>query len=654
MASQSFIIQCKCISIFICWYLLSCFSSIHAQSNEYTFEEAINSAIVNKYSHYNEIDSVFRKHKRDSIKMQFLIKEAKARNYIEGESYALNALGSIYRNKSFYDKAISCHKQADSLATIANNVNLKVSSLNMLGVVYRRMDLVSSALDYHSQALTLANSVKNKDNGLKRSIAVSQNSMGNIYLVLEQYDLALKQFTASIQIEKESNNRLGLAINHQNIGFVKEAKGFLNEALADYKTSLDYNNAINSEVGRVICFNSIGQIYIKQGKYDQAKTIIEQALEKALIIKDQFYITTSYLNLGWLQLETNNLNQAKLNFNKALKISKTYSYKSSQIAIYKHLSNLSIKKGNYKDALNNTKIADSIENTINNQRNLNYINDLLIKYESDAKNHTIEALASENEEVKSQLQRNQLALLFGLLVLILFFIILIVFNRHNQVKQDKKILTLEQDMLRIQMNPHFIFNSLNSIKLYIINNEKENAVYYLNKFAKLIRKILVASNEKNISLSDELDTMELYMNIENIRFSNEINFNINIDKNVNIDNIKVPSLVLQPFLENALWHGLSTKKDDKKITLNVEKTNDRFVTISITDNGVGREASKKIKQQKTLKRKSIGIAITRERLFNFSKQYKDMYNMYIEDLKDENGSALGTKVVVNIPILINQ
>src|SRR5690606_5214405 len=132
------------------------------------------------------------------------------------------------------------------------------------------------------------------------------------------------------------------------------------------------------------------------------------------------------------------------------------------------------------------------------------------------------------------------------------------------------------------MNPHFIFNSLNSIKLYIINNEKENAVYYLNKFSKFIRKILVASTEKENSLADELDTMKLYMNIENIRFSNEIHFEIHIEDSINTARIKVPSMILQPFLENALWHGLSSKEDDdKKITLNVYQTNEDFVTISI-------------------------------------------------------------------------
>ena len=135
--------------------------------------------------------------------------------------------------------------------------------------------------------------------------------------------------------------------------------------------------------------------------------------------------------------------------------------------------------------------------------------------------------------------------------------------------------------LKAQINPHFIFNTLNSIKLYIINNEKENAVYYLNKFSKLIRKILVASTEKEISLAEELETMALYMNIENIRFNNEIEYNVKIDPCVNVDLIKVPSLILQPFLENSLWHGLSSKTKSKEVFLEITKPRSNFISVLI-------------------------------------------------------------------------
>jgi LytS/YehU family sensor histidine kinase len=232
-------------------------------------------------------------------------------------------------------------------------------------------------------------------------------------------------------------------------------------------------------------------------------------------------------------------------------------------------------------------------------------------------------------------------------------VIFMIYDRHKQLKQDKKILTLEQDMLRSQMNPHFIFNSLNSIKHYIINSEKENAVYYLNTFSKLIRKILIASKEKDISLADELDTMELYMNVENNRFSNQIEFKISIEDGINIKNIKVPSLILQPFLENALWHGLSSKEKDKRISLDVKQKDKMHVVISITDNGVGRKFAEEINKRKTLKRKSLGIALTKARLENFSKRYTKMYNLNIEDLYEDNGKACGTKVILDIPVTLS-
>lgn len=614
------------------------------------FENNLDEILFTRTTSYTELESLFKDFKNDSIKMKQLNERVVEASYFEAESYALNALGIIYRNISKYDKAIDYHEYAEEVATYCQNLELKVLSLNMLGVVYRRMDLVSSALDYHSQALEFARTANPITEQLELSIAVSLNSMGNIYLVLKQYDLAIEQFNKSLEIENKSDNKLGLAINYQNIGYAKEAKGLLNEALVDYQASLRYNEEINSDIGRVICFNSIGKIYIKQKKYDEALTLLQDALAKALKIEDQYYIATSYTNLGWLETLTNKEDLAEQHLKKAIEISDNYNLLTSKIEALQYLSKNYANKGVYDLALRDYKIADSLEQTINNQRNLSYINDLIIKYESESKTNTIKALANENELVKSRLEKNRLSLLLSLLAIVLVTVLLFIFNRQQQITQEKKILTLEQNMLKSQMNPHFIFNSLNSIKLYIINNEKENAVYYLNKFAKLIRKILVASNEKDISLADELETMKLYMNIENIRFSNEIDFKINMDENINPENIRVPSLILQPFLENSLWHGLSSKTDDKRIELDIKKDADDYITISITDNGVGRKVSHERKLNKTLKRDSVGIEITKERLFNFSKRFARMYDLKIEDLFDKQNKAAGTKVILNIPV----
>lgn len=599
------------------------------------------------------IDSLFGQHAKDSIKMQALTERSKSLNYHEVGSYATNALGVIYRNISHYDKSIEAHKIAKDLADQANSDEFKIISLNNIGVAYRRMDLVKPALDYHTQALDIARSIDHPSESISYNIAVSFNSIGNIYLVLEQFDLANKQFQKSLEIEKKSGNRLGLAINYQNIGYAYEATGDFENALRNYKLSLEYNEQLNSNLGRVICYNSIGQVYIKQNKPNDAKVIIEKALQKAIQIGDQFYIASSYINLGWAQEQLNELAKAENNLKKGLEIAKSYDLNLSIVEADKHLSELYSKKGEHQLALEHYKESIEKEKTINNDRNLRYVNDVIIQYENEAKNREIKALANENQIVKSKLERNKTIFWYSMLALFIIGGILIGLYRHRQLQQEKQILTLEQDMLRSQMNPHFIFNSLNSIKLYIINNEKENAVYYLNKFSKLIRKILMASSEKDISLQDELETMKLYMNIENIRFSNAIDFQIKIDENINTANIKVPSLVLQPFLENALWHGLSSKKDDKRISMHVYRDQEDYVSIAITDNGIGRVESEKINKEKLLKRKSVGIDITKARLTNFSRGYTNEYKIRFEDLYDEDQNPIGTKVVVDIPTRSN-
>ena len=221
-------------------------------------------------------------------------------------------------------------------------------------------------------------------------------------------------------------------------------------------------------------------------------------------------------------------------------------------------------------------------------------------------------------------------------------------NEKIQLKEELQNLKLTA--FRSQMNPHFIFNALNSIKLYITNNDTKEAAHYLTKFSKLIRKILDASTLKEVSLKEELETIDLYMTIENIRFSNEINFNIHINEKINLDTVKVPPLILQPFLENALWHGLSSKKSDKKITLTIDKNSQNFIEISIEDNGIGRIASAKIKSEKSIKRKSLGINLTKDRLTNFVKNLENDYSIIYKDLHNQKEKPSGTKVELKIPL----
>ncbi len=219
------------------------------------------------------------------------------------------------------------------------------------------------------------------------------------------------------------------------------------------------------------------------------------------------------------------------------------------------------------------------------------------------------------------------------------------------MKFENKFSQLRLDALRNQMNPHFIFNALNSIKSYMIENNQEKAIFYLNQFSKLIRSILESSREEQISLAEELKILKMYIEIENDRFKNDIGFSLEVNKAIDATKVKVPALFLQPFVENAIWHGLSTKKGKKKLSVKVSKSNiPEILEISIEDNGVGRKITKERNANNPFKKSSLGLTLTRDRLELFSKKFGKHYAYTIEDLFDKSKvNSEGTKVLVKIP-----
>ncbi len=636
---------------FLLFILLLFFNLTYSQEIDSVFKVKVDSLIVEAPKTYQELDAVLRNYRSDSTLVRYFDKKSENAGYLYGRAYALNQLGRIYRDISLYPEALALFQEALTVSQAAESIEFKVYSLNMISVVYRRTDAIKSALDYSQEALRLTETVTEPSEGLKRSINVSLNSIGNIYQMLEQYDLAIEKFEESMVLERELNNKLGLAINHQNLGECYEAQSKLDLALQNFRKSLVYNEIIDSEKGKVICNYSIAHVYVHLGRVNEAVDQLQKNLVRAVDLGDQKIITTIYINLGWALTRLGNYETAESNLEKGLSLAKKFEFYSEVAEANKFLSELWIKRDDYQKAMAYYQESKKYEDRVTNSLNLRYVNDMILRYESQMREDQLERLAEENESVRIRLRKNKTILIIIGIFLALFIGILYILYRQTQLNAEKKLLTLEQSMLRSQMNPHFLFNSLNSIKLYIINNEKKNAVHYLNKFSKLVRKILEASSQREISLAEELETVALYMNIENIRFSNEINFSINVKDDIDTHVIKIPSLILQPFLENALWHGLSSKEGEKNIALEVRKGKNGFIEITITDNGVGRDAAEKIKDGKVLKRKSVGIDITKERLANFSRDYENYFNVEIIDLFDVENRPIGTKIIIFIPTI---
>lgn len=622
-----------------------CFIQLKAQQRI-----AVEKLIENKIQNFIQVDTTLQGIKHDKEKLLAFLTEAEKSGYTYGMAYAENALGILARNKAEYPEALARHEKALILAKKSGSVDIQIMALNMFGVVYRRKDEMRLAIEYHKKALELAESNVTSSETNERSIAVARNSIGNIYLTLKQDDLAEQEFLKSIEIESKLGNKLGLAINYQNLGGIYEERGDLDTALNYYQKSLSYNEQINSDIGRIICKNSIGQIYLKENHPREALRLIQPTIAKAEEIGDRYYVIMAKMNLGWALYEIGELDNAESYIQEALEGAKVRNVRYYIAESYSLLSKISEAKGNYKAALNYNRLYHENEEQYLNERNRQYLADLILKYESDKKKNQIEILEKENELVNLKLEDNNKIIAILVICTVLLGIIFYILYHQSMLRREKAFLALEQKMMRSQMNPHFIFNSLNSIKLYIINNDKDKAVYYLNKFSKLIRTILSNSKEKDITLADELATMGLYMNIENIRFSNKIRFDIQVEEGLQTENIRIPSLILQPFLENSIWHGLSSKEGDKCLSLRVFQETQDLLTIEIEDNGVGRARSTEIKSKKTLNNKSIGIDLTDERLKNYFSESATGHMLEIIDLYDDNGEASGTKVVLKMPI----
>lgn len=225
-------------------------------------------------------------------------------------------------------------------------------------------------------------------------------------------------------------------------------------------------------------------------------------------------------------------------------------------------------------------------------------------------------------------------------------------RREEQLKTEfnKKVSEIQMQALRAQMNPHFLFNSLNSIKYYALSKDKDSTAEYLTKFALLVRTILQNSKSHTISLKDELEALRLYIEIEHLRLEGKFAYHIDIDSSIRVEQAQIPPMILQPFVENAIWHGLMHIPSGGKLLVQVKDLGTQIQCI-IEDNGIGRAKAKEIQQNGAGHKKSLGIQITGDRIALINRIYGIDTQVHVIDLHDEKAEATGTRVVITIPLI---
>lgn len=236
-----------------------------------------------------------------------------------------------------------------------------------------------------------------------------------------------------------------------------------------------------------------------------------------------------------------------------------------------------------------------------------------------------------------------------LLLVLLVWLILYIRTRSLAKNYEHQLVELELKALRSQMNPHFIFNSLNSIQYFVLNKEPDEAYKYLTKFSQLMRMILQYSRVKFITLKDECQWLRTYLDLEKVRMDNDLEYEIDVHQYLVEDKVLIPSMMVQPYVENAIIHGLFNKEKDRKLKISF-KAKDEMLICTIEDNGIGRDHSATLNKKKVNKHKSHGMKVTKDRIQVLSKNASSELNLSIEDLYDDEGNASGTKVTVSLPL----
>ncbi|HJP64281.1 MAG TPA: histidine kinase, partial [Mucilaginibacter sp.] len=337
---------------------------------------------------------------------------------------------------------------------------------------------------------------------------------------------------------------------------------------------------------------------------------------------------------------------------RAVKLAEETKSLSTEADQWRNLSRVYEKQKNYSKALESYRNYSDLTDSISNDKKREEITRLNIRYDYEKKEA---ALKAENLKRQGEVSRQRViknaSIIVGLTLLLTAAITFVLYKRRKdarekQLEAEHRVQVTETEMkaLRAQLNPHFIFNSLNSIGDYIARHDKETADIYLSRFAKLMRMILENSEQENISLADDLKALELYIQLEALRLGQKLLYNIEVDDDIDPEVTLVPPMLLQPFVENSIWHGISPKNGNGLINIRV-KMNSGMVEYTVQDNGIGRLRSAELKKNRLKPgRRSFGIKVTQSRIDMINAAKKSDATVELTDLEE------GTKVSIKLPL----
>lgn len=540
-----------------------------------------------------------------------------------GQAIVLNDLGACYNQQESYDQALEVLLKAEKIIKLINADSLLIDTYNNLGIVYERTNKRKDALRYY-QAVR---------------------------------DMLLQ----------EKASPLELARNLTNIAHVYADDGDRVKAIKLYEEALKLCEQHEISFGIGLLNQNLSNEYLILGKHIQALFHADRAIEQAIKGGYPRILVGGYENKGAVYLEQKRYTDALPFFRKAYASARQINYTKSIISVGEALAMCFEALGRLDSALYYQKSFRSFRDSIFTTEKNEKLTQLQVAYETEQKEATIQQLEQEKklEQLAGQRKNILLIAIVGILGLAIAGVWL--FMKRREAVKERQILQqqltaaeekrlLEQqkndselNALKAQMNPHFIFNALNSIQEMFLLGDKKLANEHLGRFSDLTRAILDSSGKKQISLQDELNILRDYLSLEQLRFEGEMEYQIEVAPDVNPTRSFIPPMIIQPYVENAFKHGLLHKQGAKMVKLIFRQDAD-ILKVVVEDNGVGREKAMYYASMRPKKHQSFSTSATARRLALLNEGRTDKIGVVMEDIQPNNHSETGTRVIISIPI----
>ena len=547
------------------------------------------------------------------------------------------AIATSYYDKRNIQQSIDILKQALSNFEIVNDQEGISDVYSDMGLNYYSLNNFELSSEYYIKAIK----IREKLNDIQK-LGESYLRLSFLLTQQNQFKEAVDYLTKALSISKEMKDTVEVIKTSFNLANLYKRMMNSEVAYQYLDTTENLARSIGMDYGVAKALGMRAYVLIDDKKLDDAL----QSINKAQIIYEKMGIVPEVFQM---EIARARVYQDLKNYNLMLSAANSAKQLDEGIEDFELLKELhevlyiaNKFTGNMTAALEAHEQFTAVNDSIFSVENATKINELITKYETEKKEAEIVELTQKAEIQSLELrQKNLFLLLIGGFTLLTFIIGYVVYRQRSAVAEAKTI-ELEQRFLRSQLNPHFIYNALGAIQNFMLKNSAQEAGIYLGKFGKLMRQILENSREEFIPLAEEVKMLENYMQVHQLQMNNSFEYKIEISDELDPEYEAIPPMFIQPFVENAIEHGIVSAKNQGQISIKLTKA-EELISISVQDNGAG------LSQIKTKEHKSLATTIINERIEAFNKGLKKKIKFEIEEVKGQDGNIIGTQVQLKVP-----